>query len=199
MNYAYTRPPEINQYPEQKAFIDDPARYTIVEASTKAGKTVGCIVWLFEQALQGKEGHNYWWVAPVYSQAQIAYDRLKRFISDRSFYTSNKQELSITLVNGAKIWFKSADKPDSLYGEDVHALVLDECTRVKEDSWIACRSTLTKTKGKVKLIGNVKGTGNFAYDLAREAEAGKDNWSYHKITAAHAVAAGVLDLSLIHI
>ena len=64
-------------YPKQKAAIFCKERYSIVEASTKSGKTVGCMVWLAEQAIKGGANRNYWWVAPIYSQAEIAYRRLK--------------------------------------------------------------------------------------------------------------------------
>lgn len=198
MQIVYTRPSVVSKYAKQVAFIDAPERYTIVEATTKAGKTTGCIVWLFEQALLpteglvSKDGCNYWWVAPIYSQAKIAFTRMKRFISNPNIFTRNETELSITLLNGAKLWFKSGDNPDSLYGEDVYGVVIDEATRMKENSWFAIRSTLTATRGKVKIIGNVKGTGNWVYKLAREAEVGKQNWKYFKLTAADAVEAGVL-------
>jgi hypothetical protein len=36
---------------------------------------------------------------------------------------------------------QSADNPDTLYGEDVHAAVIDEASRMKEDSFYAVRST----------------------------------------------------------
>ena len=39
----------------------DPARYSCIEASTKSGKTAGCIIWLVEQAFVGKPGWHYWW------------------------------------------------------------------------------------------------------------------------------------------
>jgi len=193
MKLNYTRPAIINQYEKQRAFIDDPARYTLVEASTKAGKTVGCIVWLFEQALRGKPGQNYWWVAPVYAQAKIAFTRMLRYINPKAIRVPNYTEQSINLANGTKIWFKTGENPDNLFGEDVFACVIDEATRMKEDSWFAIRSTLTFTRGPVKIIGNVKGIGNWVYKLAREAEKGKENWSYHKLTAHDAVEAGVLD------
>ena len=72
--FIYERPP---LYPKQEAAIFHPARYAVVEASTKAGKTFGCLVWLFERALSGGPGTHYWWLAPVQSQARIAYMRLK--------------------------------------------------------------------------------------------------------------------------
>jgi hypothetical protein len=108
-------------------------------------------------------------------------------------YTANETELTLTLANGAVIWFKRADTPDSLYGEDVYAAVIDEASRCKEDAWYAVRSTLTATRGPVRIIGNVRGRRNWMYHLARRAEAGADGMHYAKITAPEAVAAGILD------
>jgi len=194
--FEYLRP---RLYPaQQQAIFDcvDPAgvaaRYALIEASTKAGKTAGCIIWIFEQAfVQGRAGGNYWWVAPVYPQAKIAFRRLKRAL-DQNLYESNESELTITLPNGARIWFKSGDNPDNLYGEDVYAAVLDEASRLKEEAWIAVRSTLTATQGQIRIIGNVKGRRNWFYKLARRAEVGESGMAYAKLTAMDAIAGGVL-------
>lgn len=185
----YTRPP---LYQKQLEAIFCPERYGVIEASTKAGKTVGCLAWLLEEALRGKAGQHYWWIAPVYGQTRIAYRRLRRGLDPWAF-VANESELTITLCNGAIIAFKSADHPDGLYGEDVYAAVLDEASRCKEDAWHALRSTLTATGGAVRLIGNVRGRRNFMYRLARRAEAGEPGWHYARITAHDAVAAGVLE------
>jgi terminase large subunit-like protein len=176
---------------QEQAFFC-PERYSIVEASTKAGKTVGCMCWLAEQAMTGKSGRNYWWIAPIYAQAKVAFRRLKNGLPPQ-VYTANGADLTITLANGAVIWFKSAENPDALYGEDVYAAVIDEASRCKEESWHAVRSTLTATRGPIRIIGNVKGRKNWAYHLARKAQSGEPGMRYTKITAYDAVAAGVLD------
>ena len=198
MKIIYNRPESVKKYEKQKEFIDAKERFTIIEASTKSGKTTGCIVWLFEQALQGKDGDNCWWVAPTYTIAKIAYRRMKRYIKPREFYIENKAELTLTLLNGVTIFFKGADNPDSLYGEDVIAAVLDEATRMKEDAWYAVFTTLSATEGKCKIIGNVKGTNNWVYKLARESEPGsKPDWKYFKLTAIDAVNAGIMKQSIV--
>lgn len=179
-------------YPKQAAFLYAPERYSITEASTKSGKTVGCLVWLLEQAMKGKRGNNYWWIAPTFPVATIAFRRMKRAVP-REFFSPNESEHTLTLANGAVVWFKGADKPDSLYGEDVYAAVIDEATRCKEESWHAVRSTLTATRGPVRIIGNVKGRQNWAYRLARKAEQGAPDMAYFKLTAYDAVEGGVLD------
>jgi hypothetical protein len=192
----YSRPQIIRNYAKQKEFIDCPTRYTVIEACTKSGKTTGCIVWLFEQSLRGKVGDNYWWVAPVFDVSKIAFRRFKRYISDKRIISKiNETELTITLITGVVIAFKSADKPDSLYGDDVKAVVLDEATRMKEEAWHAVRSTLTKTEGLCKIIGNTKGIMNWVYQLITKIEKKElepTAWTHFKITADDAVAAGVL-------
>ena len=185
----YTRP---WLYPKQQAFLFTPKRISITEASTKSGKTAGCMVWLFEKALAGKDGQNFWWVAPTIGVAKIAFRRMKRAIP-RGLYKANETELTLTLANGQMIWFKGADKPDSLFGEDVYAAVIDEATRCKEEAWHAVRTTLTATRGQIRIIGNVKGRKNWAYRLARRAEAGHRNMAYFRLTAWDAVEAGVLE------
>ncbi len=185
----YTRP---HLYPKQAAFLFAPARYSITEASTKTGKTVGCMVWLTERTLAGRAGQNFWWVAPTLAVAKIAFRRVKRSLP-RQIYTTNETELTITFPNQATMWFKGADRPDTLYGEDVYAAVIDEASRCKEEAWHAVRSTLTATRGPVRIIGNVKGRKNWAYKLARKAESGAPDMAYFKLTAWDAVEGGILE------
>ena len=179
-------------YPKQEAAIFERARYSLIEATTKAGKTAGCLVWLGEQAAMGRPGRNYWWVAPVYPQSKVAFTRMCRSMPQGTF-EKNETELRIDLINGTHIWFKSGEKPDNLYGEEVYAAVLDEASRMREESFIAIRSTLTATRGPMRIIGNVKGRRNWFYKMARKAEAGEQGHAYHKITWRDAVAAGILD------
>ena len=189
---AYVRP-WVAAY--QRRMLDCPARYTVTEASTKAGKTASHIIWLFEQALQGGSGAQFWWVAPVYNQAKIAFARMKRQVSTPGFFVANEAALTLTLPTGAIIAFKSAEKPDNLYGDDVVAAVFDEFTRAREEAWFALRSTLTATRGRCKFIGNVKGKKNWGYKLALAARQNDNpDFAYFKITAYDAVEAGILKL-----
>jgi phage FluMu gp28-like protein len=137
-------------------------------------------------------------VAPVYPQADIAYRRIKNSLTPGSFTAFASPFPRIELISGGTIWIKSADNPDSLFGEDVYHIVLDEASRAKPETWPAIVSVLTATKGQCRLIGNVKGRRNFFYNLARLAE--KDElpgWHYAKITYQDAVDAGVLDEEII--
>src|SRR5579862_3313340 len=190
--WHYERP---SLYPKQEACFFASARYVVIEASTKSGKTVGGLVWLFEQAIDpavDQHGRHYWWVAPVTATAKIAYRRLQDGLP-AAVYRAQESELCVTLRNGARIWFKGSDRPDTLYGEDVYAAVIDEASRCKAAAWHAVRTTLTATRGAVRIIGNVKGRQNWAYRMARAAEQGAPDMAYCKLTAHDAVAAGILD------
>lgn len=190
---TYTRP---KLYEKQERAFFNPKRYSFIEASTKAGKTVAAIAWILEQALAGERGQNFWWVAPITEQSKIAYTRIKNGLTPGTFTPREAPTPTITLINGATIVFKSGDNPDSLYGEDVYGGVVDEASRCKEESWHALRSTLTATQGPVRIIGNVKGRKNWFFRLARIAESGRrDNMFYEKITVLDAIAAGVIPQS----
>jgi phage FluMu gp28-like protein len=180
--------------PYQKKILDSEARFTVTEAATKIGKTFTHLWWLFETAhIFVKKGANYWWIAPVYSQAKIAFNRLRRVVAQTGAYKINESELYIETPIGSRIWFKSAEKPDNLYGEDVYAAVFDEFTRAREEAWHALRSTLTATRGKCKFIGNSKGKKNWGYRLGVKAKSGEPGYEYFKITAYDAVEAGILE------
>lgn len=181
--------PELYDKQWDALFCD--ARYSLVEATTKAGKTVGAAAWQTEQVFEHPGEH--WWVAPVYTQAEIAYQRVKAMLPDH-IYTATDSKRLLVFINGSRWWFKTAEKPDNLYGDDVLSAVIDEASRVRAGSWHAVRSTLTATRAPCRMIGNVRGKNNWFYKLCRRAEVGLKNYHYAKLTAFDAVDAGVLDI-----
>jgi len=177
----------------QKDILFSKARFTVTEASTKAGKTYSHIIWLYGKAHEHESalGRNYWWVAPVYYQAEIAFKRLKKYLTPTGLYRFNNSSFVIYCPNGAEIHFRSADNPDNLYGEDVYGAVFDEASRAKVESWYALRSTLTSTQAPCKLIGNFKGMSNWLHKL-KELCYRDDAYEYFKVTCWDAVKAGIL-------
>src|SRR5690554_913322 len=187
--YIVIEKPTLTSY--QKEFLYNKARFTIIEASTKVGKTFSCIWWIFELAHKAKANQNFWWVAPVYSQTKIAFKRLRTKIAPTGAYKINESNLTVACPNGAVIHFKSADKPDNLFGEDVYGIVFDEAPRAKVDAFYALRSTITATGGKIKMIGNFGGVANWMHQLKEKAKT-DNQYAYFKVTAWDAVKEGIL-------
>ena len=190
---------EIDSYPlvkYQKDYLYNRHRFTVTEACTKSGKTASHIWWQVEQWHTPEDsapiGWEVWWVAPIYKQARIAFDRVRKKFGRLPGYRVNISDM--TLINPmGRVWrFLSADNPDSLYGENVLAIVFDEYTRAKKEAFFALRSTITKTGGKMKLIGNYIGEANWGHQLALE-HADDPEWAYFKIDCWQAVEAGILD------
>lgn len=181
--------------------IDDPRHLYLTNGFVPTHNTVASIARIIEWALLGnglspiKPGQNYWWIAPVGDQARIAFNRVKQGLTAGAFIAKETPTPHIIMPTGSVIHFKSADNPDSLYGEDVYAAIIDEASRAKPEAWHAVRSTLTATRGPCVMIGNVKGRKNWFYEMCRRIESGNEpNGHFSRITWRDAVEANVLDL-----
>ena len=150
----------------QVGIFHDPHRIVVATAGSKFGKTWCMCMWLLQQAWN-RDGSVNWWVAPVFKQAQIAY-RLIESLIPKHLCRPNKTEMSIELLRTdgsarSRIDFKSADNPASIRGEGVHAAVGDEAAYWVHDAYVSLWTTLSRTRGKLRLISTPKGRNAF-YD-----------------------------------
>lgn len=193
----YRRP---RMYAKQEAALFAEKRFMCIEASTKAGKTTGALFWLTEKAvLTPGPGRVFWWVAPSSRQARIAYNRFKLYNAGTNgkLWRGVDSRAEIHLANGNVMQFLTAEDPDLLYGEDVWAFVLDEASRARREAWLSLYSTMTKTRGQGRLIGNVRGRKNFFYELSRRGEGGDPDFGHALLTGYDAVEGGVLPLEAV--
>ena len=185
---------QITPYEKQRRAIFDPPGNAIVLASPKAGKTVACLQWLIQQTEGGKPYARYLWVAPNYGQSKIAFRRAYTEMLHLDQIKIHKTDHTIELPDEQVIFFGSADKPDSLFGEDYYAVVFDEATRASLEAWIAVTSTTQHTAARMRLIGNNTRRPNWAKKLAIKARKGElPGWTYSKLEREDAIAAGLID------
>ena len=178
-------------YEKQWDAINDPARIVCIESTTKSGKTTSAIVWQIKQLLEGPTDAEHWWVAPVYEQSMMAYRVAWSLLRNQPGFRQALADKAI-IAPGDRRWsFRSADKPDNLYGSAVTSAVLDEASRMKDDAVDAVYSTTTATRGKLRLCGNVRGRANRHYQWSRKGEAGEPGFAYHRLTADDAIAGGL--------
>jgi phage terminase large subunit len=176
-------------------FHDRRERWAVIVAHRRCGKTVACINDLIVKALLENKPHaQYAYIAPYYSQAKsVAWRYLERF-SEPIMTKSNQSELWVELINGARIRLFGADNPDSLRGNFLDGVVLDEMADMKPSLWgEIIRPLLADRLGWATFIGTPKGHNAF-YDIYNEATK-KPNW-YVKVLRAdqtHLLAQSELD------
>ena len=114
---------------------------------------------------------------------QIIWDLLLSLGRD-VIQTSHVNNLDITLINGARIYVRGADRPDTLRGVSLTYAVLDEVADIKVEAWEqVIRASLSDKKGRAIFIGTPKGR-NWFYDLFNLGKDGEDeDWkSWHFTT-----------------
>jgi hypothetical protein len=116
--------------PPQWTVFNNPARFRILVAGRRFGKTYLALVELCRAAW--KSGRLAWYVGPTYKQGKrIAWKPLKEMT--RPYWASkpNETDLRIELVTGGTICVRGADNYDSLRGDGLDFLILDEYASIR--------------------------------------------------------------------
>ena len=88
------------------------------------------------------------------------------------------------------IEFRSADRPESLRGDGVHGAVADEAGYWKRDAYISLLTTLTRTRGKLRVISTPKGRSWFWEEWCKgwfpdQRKKNPEYWSYQLPTSVN--------------
>jgi hypothetical protein len=170
--------------PWQKQVYGDDTRFKVIVAGRRCGKSRLSAVSLLVEGLRCPQGSAVMYVAPTQGQArQIIWDLLME-LGREVISSSHVNNMDITLINGAKIYVRGSDRPDTLRGVSLTYLVLDEVADIKADTWEkVLRAALSDKKGKALFIGTPKGR-NWFYDMYNLGESGDDaEWkSWHFTT-----------------
>jgi hypothetical protein len=170
--------------PWQKEVFQEDIRFKVIVAGRRCGKSRLSAVALLVEGLKCPQGSAVMYVAPTQGQArQIIWDLLMELGRD-VIQGSHVNNMDITLINGAKIYVRGSDRPDTLRGVSLTYLVLDEVADIKSDTWEkVLRAALSDKKGKALFIGTPKGR-NWFYDMYNLGLAGDDEeWkSWHFTT-----------------
>jgi len=151
--------------PWQKEVYSDKTRFKVIVAGRRCGKSRLSAVALLVEGLKCPQGSAVMYVAPTQGQArQIIWDLLMDLGRD-VISSSHVNNMDITLINGAKIYVRGADRPDTLRGVSLTFVVLDEVADIKSDTWEkVLRAALSDKKGNALFIGTPKGR-NWFYDM----------------------------------
>ena len=140
------------------------ARFKVVAAGRRTGKSYLAAISMIIRALDGKEGKVFY-VAPTQGMARdIMWHTIFELAGD-IIERSHTNNLEITLAGGNTIFLKGADRPDTLRGVSLKYLVLDEYAFCKPDVFDnILRPALADKQGDMLAIGTPEGRNHF-YDM----------------------------------
>ena len=165
----------------QKDALSHDARFKVIAAGRRCGKSHLAAVSLILAALDGKPGKVFY-VAPTQGIARdVMWFSLFDIAGDLiSWSNVNNLEMDIA---GNRIYLKGSDRPDSLRGVSLKHLVLDEAAFIKPDVFNnILRPALSDRMGSCIFIGTPEGR-NWFYDLYEGAGEWEDYERWHLTTA----------------
>lgn len=155
---------KIELLPWQQEVWNDDTRFKIVAAGRRTGKSRLAAWLLIVNALQASKGHVFY-VAPTQGQARDIMWTTLLELANPIIKSSHINNLQITLVNGAVISLKGADRPETMRGVSLKFLVMDEYADMKPSVWEQIlRPALADQKGSAMFIGTPMGRNHF-YEL----------------------------------
>ena len=159
---------KVELLPWQQEVYEDPARFKVIAAGRRTGKSRLAAWKLIIEGLAAKKGQIFY-VAPTQGQARdIMWDLLLELGHD-VITGKHVNNLQITLVNGTKISLKGADRPETMRGISLKYLVMDEYADMKPEVWEQIlRPALADLKGSAMFIGTPMGRNHF-YELYQYA------------------------------
>lgn len=181
-------------HPGQQAIYASDARFKVVAAGRRFGKTVLAAMLCIIHGLQAQNDRGYnlltdaevLYVAPTFEQAKaIFWPVLKEFCQplDCVFHENTGV---CTLPNGVRIRLKGMDNPDAARGLKLRFAVLDEYADMPETAWAEIiEPALMDVEGGALFIGTPKGRNHF-FKLWRAAlmqMPGYEDWEGFNFTS----------------
>ena len=170
--------------PWQQEVFNDPTRFKVVAAGRRCGKSRLAATTLIIEALRCPPGSAVLYVAPTNGQARQIIWNVLLDLGKEVIAGSHVNNQDITMVNGAVIYVRGADRPDTLRGVSLTYAVLDEVADIKPEAWEqVIRASLSDKRGRGLFIGTPKGR-NWFNDLYKLGQTGEDeDWkSWHFTT-----------------
>lgn len=162
----------------QQRVHDSPARFRVLICGRRWGKTMLVLACAMEQALQGR---RVWYVAPAYPMARVAWRELERWggeLARHGLCVVRKTDHTLSFACGGEIVCRSADNRDSLRGDGLDLVVIDEAALVDERAWTEClRPALSDRRGRALIISTPRGYNWFAAAYQRGQDGSDPDWA----------------------
>lgn len=162
-------------HPRQREIARSDARFLVAACGRRFGKTrAGAAMCLMTAA----NGGRAWWVAPTYRMSEVGWRVIRQLALQVPGTELRYGDRAVRLPGGGEVVVRSADNPDSLRGEGLDFVVMDECAFMAAEAWPeAIRPALSDRRGRALFISTPKGR-NWLYDLwLRGMDAAEQDWA----------------------
>jgi len=171
-------------YPLQLRIATDEARFRVVCAGRRTGKSTLAVAVAVHAGLAGR---RVWWVAPDYKASNVGWREIRALSVQVPGATVRETDRRVSYPGGGWIEIRSADDPQSLRSEGLDLVVIDEAAFVSEVAWNeALRPALADRRGKALFISTPKGRNWFWRAYQRGIDPLECEWqSWHAPTSAN--------------
>ena len=147
----------------RRDILNHPARFKVIVAGRRWGKTVLSLMYLLKDAFES--GERRWFITPTYRQGKmIVFPVLRQMFAGFDNAKLNESEMSVVFNNGAELAVKGADNEHNLRGVELTKAVMDEMAYIKPHVWEEIvMPMLATTEGECLFIGTPSG-----YDIMYE-------------------------------
>ncbi|GIV52002.1 MAG: hypothetical protein KatS3mg038_2523 [Candidatus Kapaibacterium sp.] len=160
------RIPPIALHEGQRRVLETPARFKIIAAGRRFGKTLLAVEWLALAEGGAIDGASVGFFAPTYKLLMETWNDFERTLTPVK-KRSNKTEMRIELITGGKIDCWTLEDKDAGRGRRYHRIVIDEAAHARyfKDAWEqSINPTLTDYHGEAWFISTPNGM-NYFYEL----------------------------------
>ena len=178
-------------HPGQLEVHNSDARFKVLSAGRRWGKTRLGVNECLDVAAQGGRA---WWVSPSYKTSEVGWRPLRQIARKIPNAEVRLVDRMVTLPGGGFVAVRSADNPDSLRGEGLDYVVMDECAFMQKEAWTeAIRPALSDRLGKALFISTPKGRNWFweNYQRGINGEEGWQSWTFPTVNNPYISASEV--------
>jgi hypothetical protein len=171
----------VTLHERQQEIYDSGARFKVVAAGRRFGKSYLAAVLLFVEAAKNTKIRTdgveidlaleeVFYVAPTFDQGKRIMWPLLKELGTELIKQKYENTGTLELINGRRISIKGSDRPDTLRGIGLSYVVLDEYAFMKEEVWEQIiMPALTRAEGGAMFIGTPDGKNHF-YKLWNQAK-----------------------------
>lgn len=165
---------KVHFHDAQQAIHRSPARFRVVSAGRRFGKTMLATTECLDVAMQGGRA---WWVSPTYKMSEVGWRPLRLIAAQLEATDIRRVDKEIHLPGGGMVGVRSADNPDALRGEGLDFLVMDEAAYIQREAWTeALRPSLSDRLGRALFISTPRGR-NWFWEQYQRGVTGADDYA----------------------